>query len=72
MVLHLLLDPRSAPIYGAGPAKELLETMKAALAIFKTEKTSHEGPAGLSRNEGHDKMASRAGEPHDAPTRLTA
>lgn len=60
-----------------GLAKELPETMKATLAIFKTnlarlENTSHEGPAGLTRNEGHDMMASRAREPHDAPTGLTS
>ena len=108
LVLHPLLDPRGATIYGAlaliartrggsrlvdeqsariarmdangaliGPDKELLETMKATLAIFRAdlarlEKTSPGGPASLTRNEHHDMMASRAREPHDAQTGLTS
>ena len=68
------MDPNGALI---GPAKELLETMKATLAIFRAdlarlEKTSPGGPASLTRNEHHDMMASRAREPHDAQTGLTS
>ena len=66
------MDPNGALI---GPAKELLETMKATLAIFRAdlarlEKTSPGGPASRTRNKHHDTMASRAHEPHDVPAGL--